>query len=322
MTGTIGVDLGGTKIQTVTLVDGVVVGSNRELTPQSGADDVITAMVESIRASITDASLTLADISGIGIGSPGRIDSAKGTVENSPNVPGFLQRVPMAQLIAQELGGPLPVIDNDIRVAVRGERQHGGLAGYRDAIGVFMGTGVGGGLIIGGVLDSGRGGAGEIGHVIVKPGGRRCGCGGLGHLEAYAGRASMEVHAQHLVAQGRHTILFDLMEKKGRTRLSSSVWASALKRNDRMAIQLLHQAAWAMSTALASIQNLLDVEAIMIGGGLGDRLGEPFIDDVRARMLPLLLSSENPPKLLATTLQDLSGAVGAAVLAQDAAAGR
>ena len=132
----------------------------------------------------------------------------------------------------------------------------------------------------------------------------------------------MEVHARHLVAQGRETILFDLMTTKGRTRLSSSVWAAALKRHDRMAIRLIDQAAWAMSTALASIQNLLDLEAIMIGGGLGDRLGQPFIDDVRARMLPLLLSSENPPALLPTPLQDLSGAVGAAVLAEDAAAGQ
>jgi glucokinase len=318
---TIGVDLGGTKIQTVVLDGSAVTGSDRLLTPQSGAEDVISAIVKSIRTSLAADSLQASDVVAIGIGSPGRIDLATGVVDNSPNVPGFATAVPLAARVSTALTGVPTFVDNDIRVAVRGERRLGGLASFHDAVGVFLGTGVGGGLIIDDRLVAGRGAAGEIGHIIVKDGGRRCGCGGRGHLEAYAGRASMEHEARNLVDQGHHTILFDLMEKKGKTRLSSSIWARALKRHDRMATRLLDQAAWAMSIALASVQNLLDLEAIMIGGGLGDRLGTPFIDDVRTRMHPLLHNADRPPHVIGTTLQDLSGAVGAAVLADEMSAG-
>jgi glucokinase len=125
----------------------------------------------------------------------------------------------------------------------------------------------------------------------------------------------MEVHARELVKKGRKTDLFKIMEKKGRTRLASGVWAEALEKRDKLAIELVDDAVWALGLALASAQNVLDLDAIMIGGGLGDRLGRPFADRVAKAMHPHLFVPDHPPEILTTELGDFSGAVGAAVLA-------
>ncbi len=215
-----------------------------------------------------------------------------------------------------------PLIDNDVRAAMLGEYVRGAGRPYRNVIGVFVGTGVGGGLVLDGKLRDGRGAAGEIGHASVTPAGRRCSCGRHGHLEAYAGRGCMEAHARRLYAKGKKTILFDIMEKQGKPRLSSGVIERALQKQDRMAVALVDDAVWALGIAFASAQNLLDLEAIIVGGGLGDRLGQPFIDRIVAAMQPRLFVPEQPPVVLTTELRDLSGAIGAAVLAGRAVAGR
>ena len=134
-------------------------------------------------------------------------------------------------------------------------------------------------------------------------------------MEAYAGRVSMERRARHLVKRGQKTDLFRIMEKNGRTRLSSGVFARALEQGDKLAKKLIDDAAWALGIAIASAQNLLDLEAIIVGGGLGDRLGQPFVDQIVEQMTPYLFVADKPPVVLRTELGDLSGAVGAAVLA-------
>ena len=275
---TAGVDLGGTKIQTVLLRDGEIVGSSRVLTPQSGADAVITAITDSIKASIATASASTAKLKAVGIGSPGTIDPQAGAVSNSPNVPGFESApVPLGPEVSRSLGGVDVLIDNDVRVAVLGEWKRGAGQPYQDLLGVFVGTGVGGGLVLGGAVREGRGAAGEIGHTTVKDGGRRCGCGLRGCLEAYAGRARMEDRARRWQRRGRSTALFEIMRRRGRDRVTSGVIADALARRDHVTVELVNQAVWALGIALANAQNLLDVEAIILGGGLGDRLGPPFV---------------------------------------------
>jgi glucokinase len=313
---TAGVDLGGTKIQAVVLRDKEIVGSSRVQTPQSGADDVIAAIVQAVKDSLTQAGAGVEDLRGVGIGTPGEIDADKGEVSLANNVPGFVDPpVALGPKVSEGLGGAEVHIDNDVRLAILGEFKRGAGRPYDNFLGVFVGTGVGGGLILEGKLRTGRGAAGEIGHTVVKPDGRKCACGRRGCLEAYAGRGRMEVHARELVEKGKKTDLFKIMEKKGRTRLSSGVWADALEDHDDMAEELVEDAVWALGIALASAQNLLDVDAIMIGGGLGDRLGKPFADRVEAAMAPHLFVDEHPPTILTTELGDYSGAVGAAVLA-------
>lgn len=314
---TVGVDVGGTKIQSAAMRAKKVVGSARMATPLTGAEDVSEAIGDAVTKALADAGAQLSDLTAVGIGAPGTIDPEAGTVSSSPNLPGFqgLEAVPLGAMVSQALGGVPVKLDNDVRVAILGEWKRGAGRGYRHLLGVWVGTGVGGGLVLDGALYEGQGAAGEIGHMIVKPGGRVCSDGRRGHLEAYAGRGQMEAHARHLVKEGHKTELFDIMERKGRTRLSSGVWAAALEKKGKMAVELVDDAVRALAVALASVQNLLALEAIVIGGGLGDRLGPPFVGRIREEMQPLLFVPDHPPTLLSSEFGDLAGAVGAAVLA-------
>lgn len=310
-------DVGGTKIQSAAMRTKKVVGGHRAGTPLTGAKDVATAIGDAVAKALADAGAQLGDLMAVGIGAPGAIDTEAGTVSSSPNLPGFQEAQPVAlgAMVTEALGGVPVKLDNDVRVAILGEWKRGAGRGYRNLLGVWVGTGVGGGLVLDGKLYQGQGAAGEIGHMIVKPGGRVCSDGRRGHLEAYAGRGQMEVQARRLVKEGHKTDLFDIMAKRGRTRLSSGVWAVALEKKDKMARELVDDAVEALGVGLASVQNLLALEAIVIGGGLGDRLGPTFVDRIRDAMGPLLFVPEQPPALLSSEFRDLSGAVGAAVLA-------
>jgi glucokinase len=313
---TAGVDVGGTKIQAVVVRGEEVVGSARELTPQTGdAKDVIDAVVATIHASLAEAGAGGEALQAVGIGMPGSIDVKAGAVSHASNVPGFADRVEIGPLLSNALSGVRVALANDVSAGVLGEHKRGAGRPYTDLLGVWVGTGVGGGLVLEGKLRNGRGAAGEIGHLVVKPGGRRCTCGRRGCLEAYAGRAAMEQRARSLVKRGHKTDLFEIMEHRGRRHLSSGVYARALENGDKMAKELIDDAVWALGIALASAQNLLDLEAIIVGGGLGDRLGQQFVDRIVEHMEPHLFTPEHRPTVVPTELKDLSGAIGAAVLA-------
>jgi glucokinase len=317
---TAGVDMGGTKIQTAIVRAGKPLGKARLPTPQGGPVEVL----EAVRSTIADAAAATgimpAQLTGVGVGFPGAYDNETGDTISAVNLAGFDKRYPFGSRLSRAIGGAPVVFDNDVRAAMLGEHRAGAGRPFKDLLGVFVGTGVGGGLILGGRMRRGQGAAGEIGHTVVSDRGRPCGCGRRGCLEAYAGRGRMEMRARKLVEKGDLTILFKVMAEKGRDRLTSGVIATALDRGDKMAGDLIAEAVWALGVALASIQNVLDLEAMIIGGGLGDRLGQPFIDRVGAAMQPHLFMDKRPPKMLLTELGDLSGAVGAALLALDSAA--
>jgi glucokinase len=317
-----GVDLGGTKIQTVVLGGrGKVLGEAREQTPTSGGPEAVTAAIrDAMREAAEAAGVQPADLAAVGVGSPGTIDASAGTVAQARNLPDWDGAFPLAAQLGETLGTRV-ALGNDVRVATLAEFQLGAGKPYRSLLGVFWGTGVGGGLILDGKPWLGRGGAGEIGHTVVKVGGRRCGCGRRGCLEAYAGRASMERRARRLVERGdHHTDLFEIMQKRGRTRLTSGVWARALDRNDKLATQLIDEAVEALGAGIASAVNLLDVEAVIIGGGLGTRLAEPYVQRIREAMMPHLFVDDRPPAVHLVALGDLGGAIGAALVARKASA--
>ena len=312
----VGIDVGGTKIQAAVLRGRGVVGRSRCPTPQTGPSEVVSALLSMVEAALGDAGLGRADLGAVGIGFPGQFDPVTGDTLYATNMVGFQEPYPLGTRVSKALGGPPVVLDNDVRAALTGEYRLGSGRPYRNLLGVFAGTGVGGGLVLEGRLRRGRGAAGEIGHTVVKDRGRECGCGRLGCLEAYAGRGRMEVRARELVKQGQKTVLFDIQKRKGRDRLTSGVIYAALQEGDKMARGLVDDATWALGISLASIQNALDLEGIIIGGGLGDRLGAPFREAIAVAMRPHLLVAE-PPRLLGTELGDLSGAVGAALQAGD-----
>ena len=157
--------------------------------------------------------------------------------------------------------------------------------------------------------------------MVVRLNGAHCGCGRRGCMEAYAGRGAMEARARRRVDQGEKTALFRIMEERGRDRLSSGIWERALARDDQMAIDLLEEAVEALGAGVASAVNLLDPEAVVIGGGLGIRLGEPWVERIREAMLPHLFVDDDPPPVLLAELGDLGGAHGGALLAARRARG-
>lgn len=308
-----GVDLGGTKIQTIVVRGDEILGQARLPTPGNGAEPITAAIIETLHVALDAAGADGATLRSVGIGAPGR--AHEGVVSNSPNVVGMREPFPLGPRVSLALGGTPVHVDNDVTVATLGELERGAGRPHESLLGVFVGTGVGGGLVFDRRVWHGRGAAAEIGHVTVKPDGRRCGCGGLGHLESYAGRASMQAKAERLVAQGEHTVLFDLMAKHGRDRMTSGIIERALKHGDPMTERLMDQAIWALGLALASAQNLLDVDAVIVGGGLAERFGRSFVDRIADQMQPLLFSPDRPPAVLPAELGDLSGAMGAIVLA-------
>ena len=310
-----GVDVGGTKIAAA-IVDarGNVLGHARRPTPtEGGPPDVVTAIVEALREAAAAAETETALLAGVGVGTPGAVDSRRGTVEEARNLPGWAGSFPLRRALTRRLALPV-VLGNDVSSGVAAEYELGAGKPYRSLLGVFWGTGVGGGLILDGEPWLGRGAAGEIGHTVVRRGGARCPCGRRGCLEAYAGRGAMEARARRRADRGEKTVLFELMRKQGRPRLTSGVFAKALEHDDRMAHALIDRAVKALGAGIASAVNLLDVEAVVIGGGLGTRLGEPYARRIEAAMRPHLFVDERPPAVHVAALGDLGGAIGAARL--------
>ncbi len=311
-----GLDLGGTKIQAAILDEhGEIVGQSRRPTPgEGGPPAVVEALAEALAEAADEAGVESGDLEGVGVGSPGAVDAKAGTVAEARNIPEWSDEpYPLGPELAKLAGVPV-ALGNDVQVAVEAEYKLGAAEDSHSLLGVFWGTGVGGGIILDGKPWLGRGAAGEIGHMVVKNGGAQCPCGRLGCMEAYAGRGAMEARARELVDKGRETVLFEIMEERGRDRLASGIWERALKAEDELAIELIERALEALGAGIASAVNLLDIETVVIGGGLGTRLGEPYVERIEEAMQPHLFVDDRPPAVRLAALGDLGGATGAALL--------
>jgi glucokinase len=309
-----GIDLGGTKIQAVVVdPNHEVLGEKRGETPLKGTpQDVADEMVATMREAAELAGVETGSLAGIGVGSPGAV-AEDGSVSEARNLPGWDGTFALGPVLSEELGAPVRV-GNDVQVATDAEFAIGVGKPFDSLLGVFWGTGVGGGLILGGKPWLGRGAAGEIGHVVVKEGGAKCPCGRHGCMEAYAGRIAMEGEARHRHKKGEKTVLFKLQEKKDKPRLTSGIWEDALNEGDKLARHLFDRAIEALGTGVASAVNLLDPEAVVIGGGMGVRFGQPCADRILEEMKPHLFVDDNPPVVEVAALGDLGGAIGAAML--------
>lgn len=269
----VGVDLGGTKIlaRLIDPLTGAAAGRSKVKTPRSDPEQILDAVVETVR------SLAGSDkAEAIGLGMPGLV-SADGIVGPCPNLVGWSEPIPVREFLETELCKPVTVA-NDVNCGALAEARFGAGATGGDFLAVFVGTGVGGGLIRSGELVSGqRGMAGEIGHVTVRPGGRPCGCGGHGHLEAYAGRAGIEAEARRRVAGGEQSMLIDLAHTGT---VKSRHIARALMEQDPLAVELMAEAADALAVAIGDAATLLDLPLVVLGGGVVDKLGQPFVDAI------------------------------------------
>jgi glucokinase len=310
-----GIDLGGTKIQTAVIdADGVVKGEARRPTPtEGGPEDVAEQMAQAMIEAADAAGVQTDSLAGVGVGSPGDSDEATGNVSAARNLPGWEGSFPLGNTLSEKLGTRV-LVANDVDVATNAEFKLGAGKPYDSLLGVFWGTGVGGGVILAGKRWIGRGAAGEIGHMVVKKGGARCPCGRRGCMEAYAGRGAMEAEARRRVEKGEKTKLFKIMEEHNRERLTSGIWERALEHGDPLAEKLIERAQKALGAGVASAVNLLDVEAVIVGGGLGVRFGQPFVDRLAEEMKPHLFVDDRPPAMHVASLGDLGGAIGASLL--------
>jgi glucokinase len=308
-----GIDLGGTKIQAVVIDESnSVAGQARRSTPRDGGPAAVAdAIAEALEEATGGAPTAL---KGIGVGSPGTVDEATGTVANARNLPDWTNPFPLGETLASRFGVPVRV-GNDVGTAVEGEAVLGAGRPFRTFLGLWWGTGVGGAIMVEKHRWLGRGAAGEIGHMVIKLGGARCTCGRRGCVEAYAGRAAMERKARRDQKRGVETRLFALMEEHGHDQLTSSVWQHALDEQDAYAEKLIERAIQALGAGAASALNLIDVEGVVVGGGLGTRLAEPGVARIREAMLPHLFVDDRPPEVRLSELGDLGGAISAARLA-------
>ena len=322
----IGVDLGGTKIlaRFVDPLTGRAARRRKAPTPKTGPDDVIEALAATVESLTGNGGGTdranddrgdrgdRDELVAVGVGVPGFVTDHR-TVVRCANIAGWDEPIDLRARLSDRLGVPV-VVGNDVNCGALAEHRLGAGRGVEDLLAVFVGTGVGGGLVRGGAIaEGGRGMVGEIGHVTVRPGGARCGCGGRGHLEAYAGRAGIERRARKLAADGRRTALVDLA---GRGTVKSRHLARALEEGDEVAHELLSDAVDTLALAIGNAATLLDLRRVVLGGGVVDKLGQPLIDRIVASGQFGGLGPDVCELRLAERLDD-AGVAGAAILAAD-----
>ena len=314
----VGMDLGGTKIlAAVVNTDGRIVAEAKVKTrPEKGPDAVIERMAEAAQEAVHRLKLDWDAICGVGVGAPGPVDPDAGVVHFSPNLPGW-EEVPLASKLGASLGVPV-FLENDVNLGTLGEYMLGAGQGTRDMVGIFVGTGVGGGLIIDGKLHSGyRHAAAEIGHMILLADGPVCGCGKRGCAEALASRTAIERDIMSGVAAGRKSLIPELTGGDPQ-QLTSGVLAQAMRDGDPLVLEVMARTQWYLGLLAASIVNLIDPEMIIFGGGLLEALGEEFLAPIRvtARQYFLQQANADQVRIVAAKLGDNAGVLGAAALAR------
>lgn len=310
----VGVDIGGTKILAA-IFDrrGRVLGRAKTPTELSGPGPFLDSLSEVIKEALGTAGLTLKQTAGVGVGCPGLVDAKRGVVLSSANIP-FFKKFHLAKALSRRTGRPVAV-ENDVNAGLYGEFRFGAARGARHAAGFFLGTGIGGALIIDGRLYRGAtGAAGEFGHQFVDPFGPLCGCGNRGCVEAVCGRPGIAAEAAVLAAR-RHAP--HLLKKCGTdiAKIKSGALAKAAG-EDTAVRRLLEAKAAALAIAVGNVANILDPELIVLGGGLTEAMPGFFAREVRRAVrghaMPGILASL---RIVEAKLGDHAVAAGAAALA-------
>ncbi len=316
----IGIDLGGTKILAGVIdAHGKVVGKGKKATgAKKGVDSVLERIHIAMDEALAVSGLGKKHISAIGIGVPGIFDASTGVVKEITNIPGF-RNIDLAKSLRQFVDVPV-VMSNDVRVAAVGEHRIGAGRGIQNLIAVFVGTGIGGGIILNGQVYAGsRGSAGEIGHMVVMAHGPFAVGGGVrGGIEALASRSAIERELRAALAQGRESALPALMaEKDGE--LKSSVLARAVEMNDALTIEVLRRAAYYLGLHGASLVNAFDPQMLIYGGGVFEGLGDWMLSQVRATVLQFAIAKHRleEVQVVQAHLGEEAGIVGAGLLALD-----
>jgi glucokinase len=314
----LGIDIGGTKIYAgiVNVATGAVVATARKRThPERGADFFAQRLLAVAQDALDAASLADgASISAVGVGIAGQVDRAQGVLLAAPNLAQGLTNFPLAEHLRTQFQVPA-VVGNDVEVAALGEYYFGAGREYDDFVCVFVGTGIGSAIMQHGEIRRGATGtAGEIGHTIVQYGGRICGCGGRGHLEAYASRTAVTQVLLAELQRGRTSKLTELL-KEGDGTIRSKMIARCIDDGDSLVIETVTEAADYLGAGLASLATFYNPQCIVLGGGLIE--AAPLMLEratLRAHEAALPTATRSL-KIVQSVLGDNSGIVGAAWMA-------
>lgn len=309
----IAVDLGGTYLRAA-LADGEgrVFAKRRVKTLAHEGRDAVLERIFALLGEL-EAEAGGSVVAAIGIGAPGPLDSVAGIVKRAPTLPGWTD-VPLAGIVEERVGVPV-VLVNDANAAALGELAHGAGRGAGHLVYLTVSTGIGGGVVVAGeILEGWRGAAGEVGHIVVEPGGPVCPCGGRGHLEAVASGTAIARQAREAVAAGEETMISSMADGDPENVTAKLVYEAAL-RGDRLGAGLLAAAGGWVGHALVSLVHLFDPEVIVLGGGVtgaGDLFWGPLREVLREDVSPAFGEGLRLEK---STLGDDAGLYGAAALA-------
>ncbi|MDE0316919.1 MAG: ROK family protein [Candidatus Poribacteria bacterium] len=309
----IGIDLGGTDIKAGLLAaDGKL--SCRMVVPtrvDEGAKAIAARIAQTICQVVEVAKNGVQkEIVGIGLGAPGLIIADSGIIHFSPNFPGWSD-IPLLDYVTAELDDlDLPLyIDNDVNVMVLGEFHHGAGIGYENVVALTLGTGVGGGVVIDRKVYHGSWNtAGELGHTVVQPNGRKCGCGNHGCLEAYAGARHIVERAQQQIAKGRKTCLDP-------EALTPKQIAEAATAGDKLALDIFSETGKYIGIALTSIAHILNPQIAIIGGGIAAAGENLLFQHIREEFKKRAMDIPDGMEIVPAKLGNDAGLVGAAMLA-------
>lgn len=312
----VGIDLGGTHMQ-VGVVDGSGAVRAREGFPtlaHEGADAVIDRIAQNVRAVTRGVGLGPEDLHAVGLGAPGVIDPLTDDVVAAPNLKWY--GVPVVGPLSERLGGARVVIDNDVNVAAYGEGTIGAAAGCQDLFAVWVGTGIGGGFMLGGkVYRGGLGTAGEIGMTVWDPAAPT----GEERMEHLASRKYVARRIRAAIEDGGSSLV-EQLTNNDLERISASVIREAYDRNDRVTRRVVDHAAEVVGCSIANAVTVTAVPVVVLGGGLTEALGAAYVERVaqavRRFYHPASMADRIDVRL--TKLRENAGLLGAAMLARDA----
>ncbi|MBN1590025.1 MAG: ROK family protein [Pirellulales bacterium] len=311
------VDVGGTKILAA-LVDasGMVLRREKSPTPREGGAGTLHQALENVVAQLLRkaSDITLDDLAAMGIGVPGVVDTDQGLVVVTPNM--GLSNTRLGEYCEKTFRLTVAVA-NDCNLGILGEKWLGSARAADSAMGILVGTGIGGGFIQGSeVWQGARGAASEIGHIVMEIGGPLCGCGNRGCLEALASRTAIERDLREAVAAGRPTVLTELLEGD-LDLIRSSILRQALERNDTLVTGVLRHASIVLGHACLTVDHLLDPEVIVLGGGVIDACSNFIVPIVQKIVADdCLAAGRDTSGVLVSSLGDDAVLLGATAMAR------
>ncbi len=313
----VGVDLGGTKILAGVFNSALECVGQAKLSTKSqrGVSKVIERIARCVQDAVDEADLTLKQIAGVGIGAPGAVDFESGTVIFAPNLEGW-KDIALKKELEKQLDVPV-FVENDCNIAALGVYEGELKSKPRNMVGIFVGTGIGGGIIIDGKLYSGFcHTAGEIGHMVIDVNGPKCGCGNKGCFEALASRTAIFQQIKAGVKEGQKTLLTDMLGDDLED-LRSGDLRKAIRRGDKFVDRVVEDAAEYIGIGVANLVNILNPEVVVLGGGvmeaLQDEMMSVIIETARDYAMPGAMKGV---EIIASKLGDSAGITGGAVLAR------